>query len=81
MVLSGGTDTGFWKRALGGAGSLSDASRSTNEGTIHADNRSKVKVERLAQLIISSMLGPHALFFESWITTNPGLLWVFLASY
>ena len=49
--------------------------------SLHADDKSKMSVHRCAQLILSSMLGPSILMYESYITKNPGLLWVYLASH
>ena len=50
--------------------------------TLLADDRSKMSVQRCAQLIISGMAGPNFLFFETWISRNPGLLlWGYLASH
>jgi short-subunit dehydrogenase len=47
----------------------------------YADDRSKMSVGRCARLIVSSMIGPHIIFHETWVTNNPGLLWVYIASY
>lgn len=72
VVLPGAVDTGLWNSSW----------KSADDTTqLQADDRSKMKVTRCAQLIISSMIGPSCLFWETWITRNPGLLWVYLASY
>jgi short-subunit dehydrogenase len=72
VVLPGAVDTGLWNSSW----------KSADDTTqLQADDRSKMKVTRCAQLIISSMIGPSYLFWETWITRNPGLLWVFLASF
>ena len=47
----------------------------------YADDRTKMSVRRCARLIVSSMIGPRVLFHETWVTNNPGLLWVYIASY
>mmetsp|Transcript_12969 Transcript_12969/g.20153 ORF Transcript_12969/g.20153 Transcript_12969/m.20153 type:complete len:379 (+) Transcript_12969:129-1265(+) len=76
VVLPGAVNTGLW-----------DASWSKSEDQsslkqLQADDRSKMPVKRCVQLIISSMIGPSYLVFgETWISQNPGLLWVYLASY
>jgi len=74
MVLPGPVNTDLWNSSW----------KRENDNTrhiLHADDRSKMPVKRCAQLIISSMIGPSYLFFETWISPNPGLLWVYLASY
>jgi len=77
VILPGAVNTGLWNASWN--------SKNENFGDktsqLQADDRSKMPVERCVQLIISSMIGPSYLFFESWITQNPGLLWVYLASY
>ncbi len=81
VVLPGATDTGLWE------GSWSSKKEEDVDGNssikqLQADDRSKMSVKRCAQLILSSMIAPRYLLFnESWITRNPGLLWVYLASY
>ena len=84
IVLPGATDTDLWRgssmKGIDGTKEGGDTSN-TDQKPLHADDRSKMPVHRCAQLIISSMIGPRFLFFESWITRNPGLLWVYLASY
>ena len=83
VVLPGATDTNLW----GGAYNTNTAPTKENgaghdtQKLLHADPRSKMTAGRCAQLISSSMLGPRSLFFETWISRNPGLLWVYLASY
>ncbi len=72
VVLPGAVDTGLWNSSW-------KSDKDTTQ--LQADDRSKMKVTRCAQLIISSMIGPSYLFWETWITRNPGLLWVYLASY
>lgn len=72
VVLPGAVDTGLWNSSWKSDGDTTQ---------LQADDRSKMKVTRCAQLIISSMIGPSYLFWETWITRNPGLLWVYLASY
>ncbi|KAL3810420.1 hypothetical protein ACHAXA_005628 [Cyclostephanos tholiformis] len=47
----------------------------------YADDRSKMSVRRCVRLIVSSMIGPSFLFQETWISNNPGLLWIYIASY
>lgn len=82
VVLPGATDTGLWDGSST-RGITDDYSNhnTTPKHPLHADDRSKMSVHRCARLIISSMIGPSFLFFETWITRNPGLLWVYLASY
>ena len=76
VVLPGATDTGLW------SGSYDAEKESNNKsGAVHADDRSKMAVQRCARLIVSGILGSNFLFFETWITNNPGLIWVYLASY
>ena len=72
VVLPGAVDTGLWNSSWKSDGDTTQ---------LQADDRSKMKVSRCAQLIISSMIGPSYLFWETWVTRNPGLLWVYLASY
>lgn len=90
-MLPGATDTGLWNGSWNAQSTTTSnkidnvgndqQSNNSNNSNLYADNRSKMSVSRCAQLIISSMIGPNYLFFESWITRNPGLLWVYLASY
>ena len=75
VVLPGATDTGLW------SGSYDAKESNSKLGALHADDRSKMAVQRCARLIVSSILGSNFLFFETWITNNPGLIWVYLASY
>lgn len=79
LVLPGATDTGLWT----GSSKQGIENSSTNipNKILYADDRSKMSVQRCAQLIVSSMIGPNYLFFETWISRNPGLIWVYLASY
>ena len=83
VVCPGATNTGLWdgswKSAEGGDRSWNAIPQ--KKQPLHADDRSKMTVQRCAQLMVSSMMGPNFLFFETWITRNPGLLWVYLASY
>ena len=84
VVLHGATDTNLWdgSSTRGIIDSNPNNHNNIQSGrTPHADERSKMSVERCAQLIVSSMIGPNSIMFETWITRNPGLLWVFLASY
>ena len=89
VVLPGAVNTGLWSSASGSWNAKTTQEKSvdgtSNEGhsktKLYADDRSKMSVQRCAQLVISSMMGPNYFFFESWITKNPGLLWVYLASY
>jgi len=73
VVCPGATDTGLWDGSL--------TLENEEMMVVKADDRSKMSVERCARLIVSSMLGPNFFFFETYITTNPGLLWVYLASH
>jgi len=76
LVLPGATDTNLW------GGSWNTAlDKQTDTKNASADDRSKMPVGRCVQLIVSSMLGWNAFFFETWISRNPGLVWVYLASY
>jgi len=77
IVLPGATATNLWSSSLSGTSIKND---SPNQ-LLHADDRSKMAVQRCAQLIISSLIGPNFLFYETWITRQPGLLWVYLASH
>ena len=83
VVLPGATDTNLWdgSSTRGIIDSNPNNDKLQSGRTPHADERSKMSVERCAQLIVSSMIGPNFFMFETWITRNPGLLWVFLASY
>ncbi|KAL3776955.1 hypothetical protein ACHAW5_009287 [Stephanodiscus triporus] len=74
VVLPGPVDTGLWR-------GTSSSAPAIGLPPLHADDRSKMSVRRCAQLIISGMIGPNSLFYETWVTNNPGLLWVYLASY
>ncbi|KAL7466514.1 hypothetical protein ACHAXS_006808 [Conticribra weissflogii] len=78
VVCPGATDTGLW----GGSLTLEREKEREEQRMMvaKADDRSKMSVERCARLIVSSMLGPNFFFFETYITRNPGLLWVYLAS-
>lgn len=80
VVLPGVTDTGLWDASWNRKNE--DVGEKSFSKQLQADDRSKMPVKRCAQLILSSMIGPkYLLFNESWITNNPGLLWVYLASY
>jgi short-subunit dehydrogenase len=84
VVLPGATDTNLWEGSLTATTSEDDDGNEQQESSstsLHADSRSKMPVQRCAQLIMTSIMGPHAIFYETWITHNPGLLWVTLASY
>lgn len=89
VVLPGATDTGLWEGSYGyGHGATgaapADPGGDATDGPrtpLHADARSKMAVGRCAQLIVSGMIGPHWLFFETWIAKNPGLLFGYLSSY
>ena len=83
VVLPGATDTNLWNGSSTRGIIVSNPNNDKLQSgrTPHADERSKMSVERCAQLIVSSMIGPNSIMFETWITRNPGLLWVFLASY
>ena len=74
VVLPGAVSTELWNASWNNKNDFVKA--------LQADDRSKMSVHRCAQLIISSMISPsYLLFGESWISINPGLLWVYLASY
>lgn len=77
VILPGAVNTGLWNASWSSKNEVGD----DKAGQLQADDRSKMPVERCVQLIISSMIGPSYMFFESWISRNPGLLWVYLASY
>lgn len=80
VVLPGATNTGLWDASWNRKNE--DVGEKSASKQLQADDRSKMSVKRCAQLILSSMLSPsYLLFGESWITKNPGLLWVYLASY
>ena len=79
LVLPGATDTNLWSGSLSGISSTSSENDSSNKPQPHADDRSKMSTKRCARLILSSIVGPN--FGEYWITRQPGLLWVYLASY
>jgi len=77
IVLPGATATNLWKSSS--TSGITSSNNSPNQP--HADDRSKMSVRRCAQLIISSMIGSNFLFYETWISRQPGLLWVYLASH
>ncbi len=80
VVLPGATATGLWDASWNRKNESAGEKSSSKQ--LQADDRSKMSVKRCVQLIISSIIGPkYVLFYESWITRNPGLLWVYLASY
>ena len=89
VVLPGAVDTGLWDGTMISAtiGRPPDdddddaAARTQKPPPLYADDRSKMSVRRCARLIVSSMIGPNCLFYETWVTLNPGLLWVYTASY
>mmetsp|Transcript_4036 Transcript_4036/g.10235 ORF Transcript_4036/g.10235 Transcript_4036/m.10235 type:complete len:409 (-) Transcript_4036:229-1455(-) len=81
VVLPGATNTGLWEGSIAIVRNNDDGSSLPKPPALHADDRSKMSVHRCARLIISAMIGPSFLFSETWITRNPGLLWVYLASY
>jgi len=78
LVLPGATATNLWSSSS--TSGISGKNDSQNQ-SLFADDRSKMSVRRYAQLIISSLIGPNFLFYETWITRQPGLLWVYLASH
>ena len=81
VVLPGATDTELWEKSWSSK-KEEDVDGNSSIKQLQADDRSKMSVKRCAQLILSSMIAPRYLLFnESWITRNPGLLWVYLASY
>ena len=90
VVLPGVTDTDLWASSLRPTATTTSSfggKRKSNghdnskggQELLHADDRSKMCVARCAQLIVSTMVGP--VYSETWITRNPGLVWVHLASY
>ena len=81
VALPGATATGLWNASSRrGIAEDSDSNNSqAEEREPHADDRSKMSVDRCARLIISGMIGPNAFFFETWVAKNPGLLWAYLA--
>jgi NAD(P)-dependent dehydrogenase (short-subunit alcohol dehydrogenase family) len=48
---------------------------------VSADERAKVPVRRCVQLMLTGVTGPWLLFYETWISKAPGLLWITLSSY
>ncbi|KAL7497958.1 hypothetical protein ACHAWT_005857 [Skeletonema menzelii] len=80
VVLPGATNTGLWEASWNSKSE--DVEENSSSKQLQADDRSKMPVKRCAQLILSSMIAPsYLLFNEIWISRNPGLLWVYLASY
>jgi len=80
VVLPGAVNTGLWDASWNSKNE--DVGEKSSMKQLQADDRSKMPVKRCVQLIISSMIGPSYLVFgETWISQNPGLLWVYLASY
>jgi len=81
IASPGATATELWESAV----DSSSLEKNTQEGNAsvrpYADDRTKMNVRRCAQLIISGMVGPAFMFHETWITRNPGLLWVYSSTY
>lgn len=70
VALPGAVDTNLWK----GLPYSSDF-------TAEAITLAKMSVKRCARLILTSAVGPHWLMYETWITKQPGLLWVYMSAY
>lgn len=66
VVCPGAVSTNMWQ-AL-------DKDLLSNEGD-------KIKVDRLVRLMLTGVVGPYFLFYETWISKFAGILWIFLASY
>jgi hypothetical protein len=81
VVLPGPVDTGLWSGTSSSSTAAAAAAAAIGLPPLHADKRSMMSVRRCARLIISGMIGPNSLFYETWVSNNPGLLWVYLASY
>eukprot|EP00957_Ditylum_brightwellii_P006966 527523-Ditylum_brightwellii.AAC.1 len=79
VACPGGTATELWDSAA--ASSSQNVEGNANGIKPYADDRSKMDVQRCAQLVVSGMIGPGFLFHEMWITNQPGLLWVYLSTY
>jgi short-subunit dehydrogenase len=48
---------------------------------VAADHGPTLSVPRVADLLLTGVVGPHALFYETWISRWDGLLWLFLSTY
>jgi dehydrogenase/reductase SDR family protein 7 len=60
------------------------AAHSTPAGKVHLQNEkndNKMSVERFALLMLSGVKGPHWLFYETWISQQPELLFTALGQY
>ncbi|CAB9508986.1 Dehydrogenase/reductase SDR family member 7 [Seminavis robusta] len=65
MACPAATLTGFWNPVA---------------STLHAGG-SAMTADRVAHLILTGISGPYMLFYETWITKMPGILWLGLAHY
>jgi len=69
VACPGVTDTGLWDNSVQG-GSI--------EGT---KGGNMMQPDRVANLILTGVAGKYFLFYETWISRVPGLLWVWLSHY
>lgn len=66
----------------GPVGTSIERSAVSEENQMRKDSAgSKMKVKRCAKLMISSMVGPSFLFYESWLAKQPVLLFSYLNQY
>jgi short-subunit dehydrogenase len=76
VACPGATDTGLWTN------NPNVPSRpTTSTSTSSKKNMMMMTSDRVAHLILTGAAGPHVLFYETWISNAPGLLYVTLAHY
>jgi len=46
-----------------------------------SDEGAKLRVDRFVRLMLTGVVGPQVLFYETWISNAPGLMWITLSSY
>lgn len=66
VVCPGAIATGMWN-AL--------------DKNIISDDGEKLLPERFVHLMLTGVVGPQILFYETWISNGPGLLWITLSSF
>ena len=90
VAMPGATDTNLWKtnflhpsaRATsGGGGNPANSDSVVQQQVPSSPAAGKMAADRCARLILAGASGPHWLFYETWISKQPGLLWVYHSAY
>ena len=72
VACPGATDTPMWT-------ALPDTAKHEEEK--RQNGYQKMAVSRCAELILTTAVGPHWLFYETWIADRECLFWVYMSAY